>query len=513
MQTREMYIPRIYHGSALELSWALWARRKWLAVLVFSGVFSAVAGLVTALPDLYRATATILVKQEQVSETFARSSVTGELEPRLQAVNQEILSRSRLQELITRFDLYPKLRKRVPSEAVIERMRRDIRLERKEVDARRGRDAMVAFTLSYQGWDPQTVAQVTNTLASFYVQENEDMRTRQAAGTTELLKEQLEDVKRKLEVQERRVGEFKDRYIGELPEQQEVNLTSLERLNAQLRLNSENQLRALERREKQLDSVPDVGPGRRADRLARLTRELADLRTRFSDKYPDVLRVKTEIAALERHQHSDASAEAATPRAQKTGFSEADTELETLKKEERHLRETIATYQRRVENAPRREQDLQKLTRDYAAIKELYGSLLKRYEEAQLAETLEHQKGGQFRILDAAIPATEPVVPNRIQLILTGLLLALGVAAGTIVLAEKLDTSFHRVTELRMFTNLSVLACIPRIVTPADTRRRRVRLGVIAALAGLGLAAIVRLSYFFGHASEQLVWILAQRGV
>src|SRR5437667_11546256 len=105
--------------SALELAWALWHRRKWWGVVAFAAAFCGLASLVMGLPDLYRASATILVDQSQVSESFARSSVTGEVEPRLQALNQEILSRARLQQLITRFKLYPELIGRTPAEALV----------------------------------------------------------------------------------------------------------------------------------------------------------------------------------------------------------------------------------------------------------------------------------------------------------------------------------------------------------------------------------------------------------
>src|SRR3989338_1457282 len=99
-------------GSGFEVIPALWSRRRWLAMGVFATSFSAAVPLVTALPSLYRSTATVLVKQEQVSETFVRSSITGELEPRLHTITQEVLSRARLQELIISFDLYPDLRRR-----------------------------------------------------------------------------------------------------------------------------------------------------------------------------------------------------------------------------------------------------------------------------------------------------------------------------------------------------------------------------------------------------------------
>lgn len=515
-------------GSGFELISALWSRRRWLAVVVFATLFSAAVTLVMVLPSLYRSTATVLVKQEQVSETFVRPSITGEIEPRLHTISQEVLSRARLQELIIDFNLYPDLRRRASPEAVIERMRRDIKLELKAVEQRSGHSATIAFTLGYQGWDPQTVAQVTNTLAFFFVKENERMRRRQAVGTTEFLKGQLEEVKGKLNDQERRVGDFKDRFMGELPEQQGANLATLVRLNAQLSLNSDNQIRAMERREKLLkqmgeaDSLdPAASPDGSLPQISRLRRELAELRTRFSDKYPDVARVKAEIAALERQlsrtkiderpiAEPAAPTEPAVVR-QKRALSETEAEINVLKADEKRLRQTIATYERRVENTPKQEQELQKLTRDYVAIKDFYSSLLKRHEDAQIAETMERQEEKQFRILDPAISQKAPAGPNRLRLMLMGFMLSLGLAAGAVALAEQLDTSFHSVDHLRAFTRVPVLVSIPRIVTKVDIKQARFQFCLGAAAAMLGAAFMVGAAYYLGHGNQELVWMLAPR--
>src|SRR5438552_6207641 len=292
-------------GTVLELGLDIWSRRQWLAVVVFALTLAGTASIATFLPDIYRSTATVLVERHQVPETFVRSSVTGELETRLQTISQEILSRARLEDLITRFGLYPDLRDRLPVEAVVEKMRRDIQLELKGVEQQMsGRNATVAFNLRYRGRDPETVAAVANTLASFYVEENSKLRERQASQTTRFLKDQLAEARTRLDVQEARVRDFRARHAGELPQQMGVNLATLERLQAQLHLNSANQLRARDQRVRQQGESDAAGAAGAFDtvpaKLARLKRELLDLRTRFSDKYPDVIRVKAEIAALER---------------------------------------------------------------------------------------------------------------------------------------------------------------------------------------------------------------------
>src|SRR5262245_53774353 len=309
-------------GTGLELVLAVWRRRKWLAILTFADTFSVPMIVGLALPNLYQATATVLVDRQQVPESFVRPTVTSALETRLHTISQEILSRSRLEALISRFGLYPDFSKRVSPEEIIERMRGDIKLELRAVEARGQREATVAFAIKYLGSDPQTVAQVTNTLASFYIEENLKVRERQATGTAEFLKVQLEETKKRLDEQELQVSEFKRRYLGELPQQMETNLATLERLNMQLRLNADTQTRVMERRATLASQLADndslrmtvlgaagVGPEEPQLRLTRLKQQLGELRARFSEKYPDVVVLKEEIAALEQEMAAGAKQE------------------------------------------------------------------------------------------------------------------------------------------------------------------------------------------------------------
>jgi hypothetical protein len=195
----------------------------------------------------------------------------------------------------------------------------------------------------------------------------------------------------------------------------------------------------------------------------------------------------------------------------KEALSEVQTDVTALKTEEGRLRESIAVYQARVENVPRREQEFKEISRDYESTRELYNTLLKRYEEAQLAESMEQrQKGEQFRVLDPAVAHLKPAAPNRVKLLLLTLAASLGLAVGAALLAEHLDTSFHGVDELRAYSNVPVLVSIPRIVTRTDTRRHwwRIRLG--AAAAFVGLVMIVGVSYFVTHGNEGLILLLTR---
>jgi polysaccharide chain length determinant protein (PEP-CTERM system associated) len=490
----------------LEAPLAVWHRRKWLALLVFLTPLTATVGVVRSLPNTYESTTTVLVEHQAAPDRLVGPSAAGELETRLRTISEQILSRSRLFEVITQFDLYPAQRRKASSEAVVESMRRDIQLQFKEVRESTGRDATIAFSLKYRGRDPDTVAQVTNALAALYVKENARISEQQASGATEFLRVQLEEVKRQLEDQERRISDFKLRHSGELPDQQAANLAALERLNSQVRVISDRQLRALERRDELVKRAAE-GPGAGdavAARLAKLRQDLAGLRTQFTDEHPDVIRVKQEIAALES-QLAGQSGKRAIPddpaaRQLKDARAALEAELTALRAEEQTLRRTIGTYEQRIENAPRLEQELQQLSRDYAGAKELYQSLLQRYANAKIAGRMEQGlQGEQFTILDPAVASREPVAPKRFRLLLMGLMVAMGAAVGAAGVAEALDTSFHTADDIRAFTSVPVLVSIPPITTAADLRRRRLLFGLAAFGVGLGMTAVVAASSFLGR--------------
>jgi polysaccharide chain length determinant protein (PEP-CTERM system associated) len=513
--------------SAMDLIKSVWDRRKWLAVLVFTVPFVTASALIAFVPTLYRSSATILVDRQQLPESMVRSTVTSALETRLHTINQEILSRSRLEALINQFNLYVDLRRRVPFEQVIERMRRDIRLDAKSIQQQEDRrGATIAFTLSYEGRNPETVARVTNTLASFYIEENLKARERQATGTAEFLKVQLAAVKKRLDEQEALVSHFKKRHMGELPQQTDANLTAIERLNTQLRFNGDQQTRVQERREalaKQLDEAAALEPGAAgpevdAQRLARLYQDLRLLRGSYSDLYPDIVRLKAEIAALEQEiaqptPEKDRKPTAAVVSPQvmriKQVQRDAEGEINALKSEEQRLRSALASYIGRVEKSPQREQELRELSRDYESTQNHYGSLMRRYEEAQLAESMEQrQKGEQFRVVEPAIPSAEGSAPNRPRLLLVALGLCAALAAAAVLVAEQVNASFHSVDELRALTTVPVLLSIPLIVTPEDGARRTRRMRLAAATVTATLVVLVGLSFYFAHENEQLVSLL-----
>jgi succinoglycan biosynthesis transport protein ExoP len=508
-------------GSGLGRLRLAWSRRKWLGMLVALVPLTGGVSIIMALPDLYQSTALVMIERQQVPEAFVRPTVTSQLEIRLQTISQEILSRSRLDTLITRFNLYPELRKATSSEEAVDRLRTDIRLELKADAGRVG--TTTAFALSYRGRDPQTVALVTNTLASFYIEENLKARERQATGTAEFLRVQLTEAKKRLDDQETRVSGLRRRYLGQLPQQMQGNLATLDSLTGQLRINSDNQVRLAERRDQLVSQLAQarIVAGDETDEmlLARLRRELSLLRIKYTDLWPDIIRIKDEIANLEKQiagPKPKAAAKTPPPPSPEVmriqeAIQIAETEMKLLKVDEQRIRRSLETYQSRVENAPKSEQEFLEMTRDYEGTRELYQTLSKRYEEALLAESMEQrQKGEQFRVLDPALASSVPTAPKRSRLLLACVALSLALGAGAVVLAEMLDTSFHSTGDLRAYTTVPVLVSIPRISTGADSRRERWRFRFAAAGVLVCLVVLAGSCYFFAHGNEQLAQLLSR---
>jgi polysaccharide chain length determinant protein (PEP-CTERM system associated) len=517
-------------------------RRTLVVLLVFAAVAASAVSFALYLPDLYRSSATVLVERS-VPESYVRPAVGGELESRLHVIKQETLSRARLTELIEKFNLYPELRQREPMDSVLDQMRHDIEIEQTGPEQFTGRKTTVSFKLSYTGGDDATVADVANSLATFYVSRNDRIRSDEATRVAEFLKVQLDTTKKQLERDEAAMRSYTAKHPGELPQQVDMNLHALDRLNTQLRLNGERQLKLLEDRERLAEApVVDARTGEVAapstgdyvsDRIDSLKGDLASLESKgFGSRHPDVVRLRTEIASLERdrqdnlvRQRESGDAKAAAAPAAPTGTSgpsapaagtarrrqaaTVDAEMAKLKGDEAGLREQITNIEKRLASTPEREQDFDRIKRDYTATKDLYDSLLKRFDEAQLGESMENDRQGErFRLLETAVPPSGPIAPDRPRLILIGLMLAAIAAVVAALFAEQFDASFHTVDDVRDFTKIPVLATISTIRPGHMKRAVKFTLATASMLAVI--AIVVVLSAHAARGNEQLVWLLAR---
>jgi len=461
---------------------------------------------VRALPDVYSSTTLIMVEPQDVPESYVHTTVTERLESRLQAMNQEVLSRTRLETIINDLALYPQLRaNQVPMEDIVGLMRRNVTLQIFSADN--------AFRITYEGTDPATVQRVTTRLANLYIDENLRMRESRATGTTEFMESELEKARKQLEQQEGQVQAFKHDHLGELPEQRDANMRMLDVYQSQLRAVSTSLSRAQERKlllEKQagearsarLSAPPPGGQAAAtspAGRLRQLQAELAELQGRYTDEHPDVVRIRNLISHLQEELGAGDQADGARldpllPPELARSLIDAQLEISRLRQEEEHLKTLIGTYQQRVENAFVREQQMESLTRDYEVTQKKYQTLLDKKLEAQLSQSLEQrQKAERFRVIDPASLPQAPTRPNRQALLAGGAVGSFALAIFLPILLWQLDTSFHVADELAAVA-VPVLAVIPEISTAdVSMRRRRYRRRVLALSVAsliLGLSTV-----------------------
>jgi polysaccharide chain length determinant protein (PEP-CTERM system associated) len=479
----------------------MFLRQIWYIIIPFVLVSAITTGYILFAPKEYKATTLVLVVPQKIPESFVRPSTVSTIQDRLQNISQETLSRTRLEQVISEFNLYPEETKSLPMEKVVEMLRGKIELNINTVRAARNQEnAGGSFNLSYSGSNPVLVAKVTNKLSSMFIEENLRVREQQAQGTVEFLNSELQSTKKKMDDQEKLLTEFKRRHLNELPEQREANLravdqlqTSYQRIGEALKsaedrkIMIQNKLADIETHGASSIYIDTSRDGRTPSspaqavlaspeqQLNQLKASLAELQTKYTDNHPDIVTTKKKVADLEnkikinlsKKEKGEKSEDSLTRfhfESLKGELIPIELEIKRLRKEETSIKSGIAEYRARAEKSPFREIDLGQITQQYNQTKESYQTLLKKQEEAQQAENLERrQKGEQFRVIDPAKPPVTPFKPNILMILPIGLILALGSGLGLAFLREMMDRSFRDPDDVEATLGLKVLANIPRI--------------------------------------------------
>ena len=505
----------------IETLWQIALRRKWLIVLPALAVGALAALVIYRLPNLYKSETLILVVPQRVPESYVRSTVTARIEDRLQAISQQILSRTRLEQVINDFNLYAEERAdRELMEDIVERMRTyDIGIQIIKGDA---------FRVSYTASDPRTAMRVTERLGSLFIDESLRDREVLADGTTAFLATQLDEAQRRLVANENRLLEYQRLHDGELPSQTQANLQGLHNTEMALQslgesLNRDRERRInLERTVADIIEAPDPKPvvetkpkPAQIDLDAELDvqkRALLALELKLRPEHPDVRKQRRAVEELESRIATQKlagslvaePAEVATPVMgydKRKRLTDARTELDNLDRqiqgklaEESRLQGMVAMYQARIQAAPIREAELAVLTRDYETLQQTYRTLLEKKEESQISANLEkRQIGEQFKILDPARMPERPASPNRPQLSLLAFVLAIAVGFASAGAAEYFDRTLRSEADVRAALNLMVLATVPHIRDAAVTARRlkrNVAIGVAATMVLLVCATV-----------------------
>jgi succinoglycan biosynthesis transport protein ExoP len=474
------------HPSAIvRQHWSV-LRRNVPLVIVLSVLLAAAATVAIALlPDVYLATTTILVDPQKIPERYVASTITSDPNEHLNTLTQQVLSSSRLQEIIDRDNLYPELRRTKSSEELVEYMRKKIKIVLKQSSDQ----GLSSFTISYQDRDRWSVAKITNQLAASFIGWNLRVRQQQARDTTLFLSSELEQAKKSLEQQESQLEAFKLRHVGATPDQLDSNLQAISRLQSQLQSNTDVISRLDEERimltQARPSATADVTSLSDRERLQqekrRLENELWKMQREFTDTYPDVVLAKEQLRSVTARL-------AALPPAPTDGQGQYDSvtqarlnmiarELVRHRLQQAALEQQISSYQSKVDTVPVLETQLTELTRNYETSRQNYQSLLDKTMSAGMSQDLERkQQAERFIILDPAKTPEKPVWPQRLPFMIGAaagsLLFTLAAILGINLLLGRINSE----AQLRAILpdEVPILGIIPPIVSTAERRRRRV---------------------------------------
>lgn len=486
---------------------------KWyLAILIpFALAIGVGIYLVLFSPRYYESSTVILVQPQKLPTDVVRNIVAEDINTRVSTLSKRIQSRTNLEKIITDFHLFPGgTSGEMYMEDKVEILRNRISVNMTN-DRNRNADS---FTVAYRGTDPVRVQKITQALASYIIDENLKLRETQVLGTNSFLEDELEAMRLKLVATETELKEYRERFMGGLPEQLNSNLRILDSLNDRM-IHVRDEIRSYRYRldsffqketrftdfTGELDAVPV--PEVTDLELERMREELNQRLKRYTKYHPDVLQLRTIIERLEQQQTNDgSSAEQPVGRIIDTTYERQRrnilAEIAINENEKEKLQEQIAVYKKRVEDTPKREQELLSLQRDYDNIRSAYHSLLGRQLEAQIAVNMEKkQKGEQFRIIDPPRVQQKPVQPNIKKLVMSVLAAGLGVGCGIVVLLEFFMQTFRGAQALESYTSIPVIATIPTI---QGTRGlMKIILGRIVPITS-GVMTISLLGYFLGLA-------------
>ncbi len=344
-------------------------RRKKAFIICFSSIFFVGICIALLLKPIYTSEAMIRIEDQQIPENYVDSTITDYAEERIEKINQEILSRPKLLEIIDKFNLYPKLKAKKSPTELFEQINEDIGFRKIEArwQSRKGGKpigATVAFTLSYDGEDAAIVQKVAQTLSQLYLEADIKVREEKIAGTTDFLKSELQRIRSEISKKEKVLSEFKQNHLRELPQDRVFNLQHMTRLQQELD-KADNRLQYLQERKVLLESrlatieplTPIVVDGEDlainpAQRLKRLRLELASMRSVYSEKHPDIKKKKKEILKLEQEvKNSEDSVEKIKKLKQlEITLAEKKAKLGSKHPDVRALKKEVAILKKQVDN-------------------------------------------------------------------------------------------------------------------------------------------------------------------
>ncbi|MCB8818932.1 GumC family protein [Microvirga rosea] len=468
-----------------------------VVVVVISGVGITIARL---LPPTYQANAKILVESPQISTDLVRSTVPAEILKQIQTVELQMTTRANLIALADRLGLYRDI-PNISESDVADDIRSRMSVEQIQFDTPRGRDAALAFNVSYKARDPVSAANIVNEFVKLLIQKNMQLRAVQAGETLEFFQQETEKLSKKLIEIESQISNFKRENREALPDglgfrynQQlslQERLMQLSREETSLRDGRARLLQAYENADR---ASNDAASTPEQQTLDHLRKTLAEQRTIFSDKSPAITALQTQIAALEKLT-KDMREKSAKARDGKTippeldlQLTDFDRRLSLIADDKAAAESTLSNLNKAIAATPGNEAALSAMERQYQSVQSQYNAATSRLAEASTGDRIEQRsKGERLSVLDYAMPPQYPIGPKRLAIAVASVLASILAGFGLILVLELMNKTIRRPSELVARLEIEPLETIPFIPSKDEAHSTRLKLvpGMIRRAAGV----------------------------
>jgi polysaccharide chain length determinant protein (PEP-CTERM system associated) len=471
-------------------------RRFWLISISAILLLAIGLGISYILPPQYVSKTLVLIEQQKVPEDYVKPVVDEDLGARLASMQEQILSRSRIEPIIERFGLYASSKYTMDDR--VDLTRKAIKID--PIPAGPSSHGMPGFYITFKAQDARTAQQVCGEITSLFISANLSAREESAEGTTDFLRQQLADSKRNLDEQDAKLAAFERQYVGKLPQQESANTNTLQALTTQLDASTQsvNRLQqnitfmeTMSAQQPQdtssFDPVTGTSPDSLSVQLKEALTQEKELEALYTPDYPDVVAMKRKIDNLRAEIAQDTAkpvkGKPATVRPDSPQLQQLKAQLRAEKQslaaaklEQNRIGQQVRNYESRIESSPMVEEQYKQITRDHETALQFYNTLLTKMNESSMATALEHrQQGEQFRVMDAPNLPDEPTFPNH--LIFAGGGLAAGLFLGLVFAAwfEYRDTSLRNEGDIWAFTKLPTLAVVSYVSELDHPHARRKR--------------------------------------
>jgi polysaccharide chain length determinant protein (PEP-CTERM system associated) len=476
-------------------------RRYWWMLPISMVVLGCVGyGLTKVLPKKYTSSTTVLVEQPVVPADYVRPVVQEDLHNHLASMQAEILSSSRLQPIIEKFDLFPDQRGQVSNEALQGQLRKSIDVELMQPMLGAVNRQPPGFHVSVTFNNPKQAQEICNEVTDMFMKENEKSRIGKAVVTTSFLSDQLTQAKEKLDEQDAKLADFKRKYLGSLPEEEGSNLSLLNGLESQLEATTQAVNRAqqdktfnetlLSQQEANWKSMLNGGqqnPETQEQQLAALQEQYNSVLLRYKPEYPDAMKLKAQIDDLQRRMADGETAKPTTTsivpqhepaqlQSLRAKIKQDDLSIAELTKKQAQIQEQSRLLQGRIQASPMVEEQFKELNRNYQTAQQSYDQLLKNKTDAAMATQLEQQQQSEtFQVLDKPNYPALPSFPNVLAFTGGGFGGGLVFGLAILYLIAMTDKAMYSERDVETCLKLPVLTVVPSLDQTMSRKSKEVR--------------------------------------